>query len=131
MKAKRIILNVICVLFGLLFINGGIQKLVNFTPNPGGTLPPAMEEFNRALQTIGWLVPLIGIGELVGGILLIIPQFRALAVIVIAPIMLGVLMSNIFTYSAALPIVLAIWGLLLWLIFENKRKFLPLLRRYE
>src|SRR5690606_35725503 len=74
---KNKILFILCLLVGLLFINGGLNKIFNYLPPPEN-LPEAQMNMFTAIMQIGWLMPLIALAELIGGILFIIPRFRAL-----------------------------------------------------
>lgn len=74
---KNKILFVLCLLVGLLFINGGLNKFFNYIPAPKD-MPEDMVKLMTAFMTITWLMPLVATAELVGGILFIIPKFRAL-----------------------------------------------------
>jgi uncharacterized membrane protein YphA (DoxX/SURF4 family) len=43
-----------------------------------------------AFGEISWLMPLVGIVEVIGGLLFIFPKTRALGAIVILPVMVGI-----------------------------------------
>jgi hypothetical protein len=52
----RKVLNVVSILFGLLLINGGLNKFLNYMPVPEG-LPVAFVRDNEAFLEISWLMP--------------------------------------------------------------------------
>jgi uncharacterized membrane protein YphA (DoxX/SURF4 family) len=79
---KNKILNIVAALFGLLLINGGLNKFLNYMPVPEN-LPTALIKDSVALLEIEWLMPLIGIAEVVGGLLIIVPRTRALGALVV------------------------------------------------
>lgn len=89
-------------------------------------LPEHLLSVMGAFMTIGWLMPLVGIFEIVGGLLFIVPRTRALGAIVIFPIMLGILMTHIFDAPSGLPIALVLFCINLWVAIEHKEKYLPL-----
>lgn len=124
---KQKILFFICLLFGLLFINAGLNKFFNYMPMPE-EMPEASMKMFAALMEIGWLFPLLGVFEVVGGLLIIIPRFRALGAIVLVPIMTGILLTQITTDPSglAMPIILA--AILTWVILENRQKYLPMIK---
>jgi uncharacterized membrane protein YphA (DoxX/SURF4 family) len=126
MKSK--ILFVVCLLFGLMFINAGLNKFLNYMPMPSD-LPASMLKVMAALMQISWLMPLVGIVEIIGGILFIIPKVRALGAIVILPVMVGILLLNIYDAPSGLPIALVLLAVNVWVIIENKAKYLPLIGR--
>lgn len=114
-------------LFGLLLINSGLNKFLNYMPAPEG-LPNELVKDNAALMEIAWLLPLIGIAEMLGGMLILIPRTRALGTLIVFPVMVGVLLTHMFVAPEGLPIVIVIWLLLIWIIFDNRYKYLPLIK---
>lgn len=126
-KVVNIIYHVLCVLFGLLLLNGGITKFYNYMPPPKDLSPELVKDM-AAFVEIAWLMPLIGIAEIIGGILIIIPKTRALGAVVIFPVMVGIALTNILVAPSGLPMVLIIWAILLWIIFRNWHRYLPMVR---
>lgn len=126
MKSK--ILFVLCLLTGLMFINAGLNKFFNYMPVPKD-MPEKMAKAVAAFMEIGWLMPLVGTMEILGGLLLILPKTRALGAIILVPILAGILLTNIYMAPSGLPIVLVLIAIILWVIIENKEKYLPMIRR--
>lgn len=124
---KNKILFVVCLLFGLMFINGGLNKLFNYIPVPDD-MPEAMVKLTEALMSISWLMPLVAVVEIVGGILFIIPKFRALGAVVIFPIMVGIMLIHTINEPSGFPMALVLLLINLWVIFENREKYLPMIR---
>lgn len=124
---KNKILFVVSLLFGLMFTNAGLNKFLNYMPMPKD-LPESMVKLMGAFMQIGWLMPLVGLVEIVGGILFIIPRFRALGAIIILPVMIGILLVNIINAPSGLPLALVLFAINIWAIIDNKEKFLPLVR---
>ena len=126
MKSK--ILFVLCLLAGLMFINAGLNKFFNYMPAPK-EMPEKMMKQMMAFMAIGWLMPLVGTIEVLGGLLLIVPRTRALGAIVIVPILTGILLANISMAPSGLPIVFALIAVILWVIIDNREKYLPMIRK--
>lgn len=124
---KRKILNVLSVLVGLMLLNAGLNKFFNYIPVPEG-LPEAVVRDNAAFAEISWLMPLIGFAEVLGGLLILFPKTRALGILVVFPVMVGVLLTHIFTAPEGLPMALVIWAVLIWIIYENRERYLPIIR---
>lgn len=122
MKTVKFIL---CLLFGLMFINAGLDKNLHYMPVP--PLDPELQKVGAAFMTIKWLMPLVSVIEILGGLLFIIPKTRALGAIVILPVLVGITLQNI-TY---MPSGLIVAGFLLliefWVIFDNREKYKQLL----
>lgn len=125
---KRKILNVLSVLLGLLILNSGLVKFFNYIPVPDNLPEPVVRD-NLAFAEIAWLLPLIGAAEVLGGLLILFPRTRALGALVVFPVLVGVLLTHIFVAPDGLPMALAIWAILLWIIYDNRRKYLPLVRK--
>ena len=125
MKSK--ILFVVCLLFGLLFINAGLDKFLHYMPMPKD-LPESMVKLMTAFMQINWLMPLVGLVEIIGGVLFIIPRYRALGAIVILPVLVGILLLNIFNAPSGLPLVAILFAIHIWVLFENRAKLTPLIK---
>lgn len=123
----KIVKTILFSLFGLLLINGGLNKFLNYMPVPEG-LPEELMKDNAALMEISWLLPLIGFAEVLGGLLILIPRTRALGALVIFPVMTGILLTHIFVEPGGLPIAIVIWAILLWIIYDNLHKLLPIIK---
>jgi putative oxidoreductase len=124
---KKKIILVASILFGLMFINSGLNKFFNYMPMPKD-MPESMMKLMGAFMSISWLMPLIAVAEITGGILFITNKFRALGAIIIFPILVGVLLTNIIYFPSALPIVLVLLGIEIWVIIENREKYLPIIK---
>jgi uncharacterized membrane protein YphA (DoxX/SURF4 family) len=124
---KNKILFVVCLLFGLMFINAGLNKFFNYMPVPED-MPESLQRVMGAFMEITWLMPLVGLAEVIGGVLIIIPKVRALGAIIILPVMIGILLTNITVAPSGLPIALTLFAINLWVIFDNREKYLPMVR---
>ncbi|MBK9359266.1 MAG: DoxX family protein [Bacteroidales bacterium] len=124
---KKKILLVVGILFGLMFINSGLNKFLNYIPVPDD-LPETMAKLMGAMMEIGWLMPLVAVSEIAGGILFMIPRTRALGAIVIFPVMIGIVLTHIINAPSGLVMALILLAINLWVIFENREKYLPMIR---
>lgn len=75
---------------------------------------------------ISWLMPLVGAIEIIGGVLFITNKFRALGAIVILPVMVGIVLTNLIYSPSGLPIALVLLAINIWVIIENRKKYLPM-----
>lgn len=123
---KKIVLNVLSILFGLFFIHGGLNKFLNYAPMPDDT-PQEILDLNNAMGSIVWLIPLLAISEILGGILVLFPKTRALGVLVCIPILVGILLTHIFITPSFIPMSLVLWAIVIWMIIDNKKKFISLI----
>lgn len=126
-KVVNIIYHVLSVLFGLMLLNGGLTKFFNYMPPPAD-LPAELTKDMAAFAEIAWLMPLVGIAEIIGGLLIIIPKTRAFGAVVIFPVMVGVALTNITVAQSGIPMILIIWAILLWIIIRNWHRYLPMIK---
>ncbi len=129
MKTK--ILFVLTLLCGLLFANAGLNKLLNYMPVPEENLSEALIRDMTALMQVRWLWPMVAAAEILGGILLIFPRTRALGALVLFPVMVGVMLFNTMTDSSALLIALVVLAILLWVMYENRKRYICLIANQD
>jgi uncharacterized membrane protein YphA (DoxX/SURF4 family) len=125
---KNKILFVVSLLFGLMFINAGLNKFFNYMPVPTD-LPEEMMKVMGAFMTIAWLMPLIAVAEIVGGLLFITNKYRALGAIIIFPVLIGILSFHIVSAPSGLPLVIVVLAINLWVMIENREKYMPMIQR--
>jgi putative oxidoreductase len=124
-KMKNKILFVVSLLFGLLFINAGLNKFFEYMPMPENIPEEALRDF-RAMKEIIWLMPLLGLAEIIGGLLIIFPQKRALGAVILFPIVVGIMLTHLFVDMSGLPIAIIVAAVLGWIIYENRDAYEPL-----
>jgi putative oxidoreductase len=124
---KKKILFGVSLLFGLLFINSGLNKFFNYMPMPKD-MPENMMKVMGAFMEIGWVFPLIAVAEITGGILFITNKFRALGAIILFPVLVGILLTHILIAPSGLPLAIVLLGIELWVIVENREKYLPMIK---
>lgn len=124
---KNKILFGVCLVFGLVFINSGLNKFFYYMPVPEN-IPERVIKMMEAFDRIGWLNPLVAVAEIIGGVLFVPNKSRALGAIVIFPVMVGILFHHIAVAPSGLFIPLLLFAILLWVIVENKEKYLPMLK---
>ena len=107
-------------------LKAGLDKLFHYIPMPKDMSENMLKAIN-AFKEIGWLMPLVGIVEIVGGILFMIPKTRAIGAIVILPVVVGILLTNTVTDTSGFPIALVFLVINLWVLFENRNKYIKLL----
>lgn len=120
----KIVKLILCVLFGLMFINAGLDKFLHYMPIPkmeGEVLAVGM-----AMASIKWLMPLVATIEILGGLLFAIPKTRALGAMVIFPIMVGIMLHHATYLPQGLPLAAPFFLINLWIIFDNCNKYKPM-----
>lgn len=125
MKTK--VLFILCLLAGLSFLNAGLNKFFNYIPVPPD-MPESQVTMFTAMDQIGWLFPLVAVVEIVGGILLVIPRFRALGALMLFPILVGIIIIHFAVAPEGLPMAFIIFAVCAWVFIENRNRFLALVR---
>ena len=116
------------ILFGLMFINSGLNKFFNYMPMPEN-MPEEAVNLMGNFMAVGWLMPLIAVVEILGGLLFMTNKYRALGAIMIFPVMVGIVLTHLVNIPSGLPIALVLLAILLWAMYENKEKYAPMFRR--
>ena len=125
MKDK--ILLVVAGLFGLMMLNSGLNKFLQYMPMP--ELSPEAGQTIGAFVQSGWLFGLVAVAEIIGGILIIIPKTRALGAIIIFPVMMGILLFHIVQAPEALVMTLVLFAINVWVIIDSKDKYMPMIQK--
>lgn len=112
---------IFCLLFGLLFLNAGLDKFLHYMPVP--EMEPEMMKVGEAMMIIKWLIPLVGFIEIAGGLMFIFPRTRALGAIVILPVMTGIILHNLTFVPEGLAIAGPLFLINLWVLYENREKY--------
>lgn len=122
---KNKILFVISLLFGLMFINSGLNKVLHYMPNP--EMPMGASLLMTAFAKSGWMMPLLAVVEIIGGVLFILPKTRALGAIMLLPVTVGIFLFHTINAPDGLVIGLVFLLINVYIIVENRNKYMPML----
>lgn len=117
----KVVKFIICLLFGLMFLNAGLNKLFQYMPMQ--PMEGEMARVMEAFMTIKWLMPLVAVVEILGGLLFIFPKTRALGAIVILPVMVGIVLHNAMYMPSGLLIAGIMFLINIWIIADNRKKY--------
>lgn len=123
---KNKILAALCILFGLMMINSGLNKFFNYMPMP--EMSEEMMQIMGGFMTIKWIFPLVAIIEIIGGALIAIPKTRALGALVIFPIMVGIFVHHLVHDLSGIGIALILFAINIWAIVTNWNKYEPIIK---
>jgi len=124
MKSK--VLTVLSVLFGLFMVNSGLNKFLHYMPMPEMSAD-VMAVFG-AYMTVEWLMPLVALAEIVGGILFAVPKTRALGAVVVFPVMVGILAHHLYYDLPGIVVGLVLFAINVWVLVEYRDRYLPMVR---
>ncbi|MEM7600661.1 MAG: hypothetical protein AAF357_04510 [Verrucomicrobiota bacterium] len=125
----KIVTLIASVLLGLVFVVFGLNYFLKFIDTPSPPADSAAAAFMGAMASTGMLA-VIKLLEVIGGLLVAIPKTRNFGLLVLGPIVIVILMFNIFIALGGWtqPPVLLITILSAFLLFAEGKKFLGLLR---
>lgn len=123
---KNKILTALCILFGLMMINSGLNKFFNYMPMP--EMSEEMMQIMGGFMTIKWIFPLVAIIEIIGGTLIAIPKARALGALVILPVMVGIFVHHLIHDLTGIGIALILFVINIWAIVANWNKYEPIIK---
>jgi len=116
--------TIISILLGLILITFGLNKFLSFMPVMELSAPGL--EFMGAFVKVGYGMTAVAIVEIVTGILIATNKFRALALVILFPIMLNALLFHLFLDPEnMLPAVLAV-VMNISLMYSVRDKYTPL-----
>ncbi len=123
---KNNILTGLSILFGFMMATFGLNKFFNFMPMP--EMSEEMMQIMGAFVTIKWILPLVGIIEIIGGVLISIPKTRALGALIILPVMVGIFVHHLVHDLAGIGMALVLFAINIWVIVANWNKYSPILK---
>jgi hypothetical protein len=121
----KIVKQIPVVLLGLVFVVFGLDFFIHFMPKQEPKMTADAGAFAGLLFSTGYL-KVIKILEITFGALLLIPRTKALGLILIAPICIGILMFEIFmAHEPSIGVALVVLNAIG--IFIYKEKYLPII----
>ena len=124
--------NIIAALLGLAFLAFGLNFFLNFLPplpKPEAGSPPAL--FFGAIYPTGFL-GFVKALEIIGAILVVVPKTRNWGLLVLGPVVVGILITNIYVIGGTAvfqPPIIAISVFSAYLLWDARAKFLGLLNK--
>ena len=122
MKEKVVL--VIRVLFGLMMVNAGLNKFLQYMPMPEMT-EQAMELMG-AFGATAYMFPLIAITELIAGVLIITKKYTALGAVLMMPVTVNIFLFHAYLDSAGLAMGAILLLINIGLLVSQKSRLYPM-----
>ena len=88
--------SIIRILLGIVLLVFGLNKFYPLPFLPAPKLPEHASEFMNSLVATGYVLPIVGVLEVLIAILLLSKKWLAFALILLAPISLNILLFHLF-----------------------------------
>jgi putative oxidoreductase len=112
------------ILLGIILVAFGLNKFFHFIPLPA--LPENANNFMESLNNTGYVLPLVGILEVMIGTLLLTKNKVALALLILVPISVNILLFHLFLDIPGLLGALVVVALNAILIYKNWPRYRPI-----
>lgn len=113
------------VVLGLIFTVMGINGFLQFIPMP--PMPEEAGAFMGALAATGYMMPLIKITEIVGGLMLLSGKYVPFGLTLLAPGVVNILLFHAFLAPSGLLMALVVVALEGYLAWSYRDVFRPML----
>lgn len=110
-------------LLGLPMVVFGLNAFLNFIPQPKTPLAPGAVAFIGALANSGYMLQLIGLTQLVSGLMLVTNLCAPLALVLLAPFFVNSLAFHLVLEHSGLPMALVFTALELALAWSYRRSY--------
>ncbi len=113
------------VLLGLIFVVMGLNGFFGFLSMP--PMPLGAAEFMAALEATGYMMPLIKITEVVGGLMLLSGRYVPLGLVLLAPGIVNIALFHAVLAPTGLVMALVLVALEVYLAYSYRDVFRPIL----
>lgn len=116
--------KIVRILLGIMLVIFGANKFLHFIPMEAPT--GSAGEFMNSLGATGYIFPVVGVLEVLIGIMLLIKKWIAFALILLAPISINILLFHLFLDIPGIGGALLIAILNGILIYKHWMQYKPL-----
>jgi len=112
------------IVLGILLVVFGSNNFLHFIPLPPPTGSAA--DFMNSLGATGYIFPVVGVLEVIIGVMLLLKKWIAFALILLAPISINILLFHLFLDIPGLSAALLVAILNAILIYKHWKQYTPL-----
>jgi hypothetical protein len=120
----KIFFMTLTAIYGLFWLVFGLNGFLHFFPVPEPTGEAA--EFMQALMKAGYVMPIVYTTQIICGIMLLSRHLVPLALLLLGPVVMNVLLYDLFLNPSGLITGVAISIFYAALLFKSRNAFLPL-----
>lgn len=109
------------ILLGLVFFVFGLNGFLHFIPQP--PMSGVAAQFFGGIAATHYLIPLLFLTQVTGGVLLLAGIFVPFALVLLAPVVLNIFCFHVFVAPEGLPIAIVVVALEVWLAISYREHF--------
>jgi len=125
----KIAIIIVRVLLAAMYLFASVSFFLHLMPKEAPVMSAAQNTFMSGVMASVYLMPLIKVTELIGGILLLINRTAPLAALVIFPVTLNIFLYHAFLGPKDLPMVGVMLIFNLFLFYAYRAKYLPIVSK--
>ncbi len=118
--------TIISAILGIMLITFGLNNFLQFMPM--GELAQPAGEFMGALLKTGYIMTIVAVVEIITGALILFNKYRALALVILFPILLNALLFHLFLDIGNILFALMAIAMNIFLMYANKEKYSALFK---
>ena len=111
-------------LLAALLIVIGLNKFLNFIPIP--EIPEGASDFMSSLKATGYVLPVLGVVEIIIGLFLLFNKWVAFALLALVPISVNILLYHLFLDIPGIGVAVLVAVINFILIYKLWPKYKPL-----
>ncbi|KQM78652.1 DoxX family protein [Pedobacter sp. Leaf216] len=125
----KIAVIIVRVLLGAMYLFASVSFFLHLMPKDAPAMSAAQSTFMSGVMASVYLMPLIKVTELIGGVLLLIGRTAPLAALLIFPVTLNIFLYHAFLGPKQLPMVAVMLLFNLFLFYAYRAKYLPIISK--
>ncbi|WP_412465403.1 DoxX family membrane protein [Pedobacter sp. KLB.chiD] len=125
----KIAVIVVRVLLAAMYLFASVSFFFNLMPEEAPAMSAAQTTFMSGVMASVYLMPLIKVTELIGGILLLINRTAPLAALIIFPVTLNIFLYHAFLGPKDLPMAGVMLLINFFLFYAYRAKYLPIVSK--
>jgi len=122
---QKVVLSV-RLIYGLMWVVFGLNFFLHFLQNPA--MSEAGMAFTGALFATGYMFPLVKVVEIVCGALLLSGRYVALALVLLAPILVGIVALHVFLNPEGIPMAVILLTMHVFLMAHYRSAYAGMLQ---
>lgn len=124
---QKLIYPVIRYVFGAGMAFFGINNLFHLLPPH--TFPGEAGSLMLAFEEAGYIIPAVGISQLILGMALLMKRYVPFALLLFAPMVVNILLFHLFLDLSGIAMALPVVGVTIYLFVVHHAAFIHLLRK--